>query len=477
MIHSLVVVKMLDENDVQVAESVHDIMEWSDVLNVSPVGSESGHLVLTATHLIFTKNGRNESLCDESDIPYMLTPGKQSNDATGFMIALSLIDQIFPRCYRLSDCGFEIFGPKVGIYGVLSEFSIFLSFANNIQGEKLRNRVVLAIKDRAEHVKLKFWPFQSFRDSLVGLVRGDSLYKVTKLWRKRKINNYDYLMKLNAIAGRSKNDLSAYPVFPWVLSNYESSYLDLSDPSNYRDLTKPMGALDPDRLEKFKEKYKILKKEAERGDSTPPFMFGSHYSTKGGTVIHYLIRKRPFTGLHRNLQGGEFDLAPRIFDSIIRAWEKSSKESSGVVNELIPEFYSDPSFLRNDHGFDFGCVDGKDVSHVELPPWAKGSAETFINLMRDALESDICSEMLPHWIDLMFGYKQRGKEAKKANNVFHHLTYFGPNDMSGIKGSEKEIIILHIDDFGKCPDQIFTRAHPHKKSRDNVTSIDQEYSD
>jgi hypothetical protein len=31
--------------------------------------------------------------------------------------------------------------------------------------------------------------------------------------------------------------------------------------------------------------------------------------------------------------------------------------------------------------------------------------------------------MLPEWIDLIFGYKQRGKEAQKALNTFFYLTY------------------------------------------------------
>jgi Beige/BEACH domain len=45
--------------------------------------------------------------------------------------------------------------------------------------------------------------------------------------------------------------------------------------------------------------------------------------------------------------------------------------------------------------------------------------------MRAALESDVCSEMLSDWIDLIFGRKQQGPEAIKANNVFFYLTYYG----------------------------------------------------
>ena len=32
------------------------------------------------------------------------------------------------------------------------------------------------------------------------------------------------------------------------------------------------------------------------------------------------------------------------------------------------------------------------------------------------------SERLHQWIDLIFGFKQRGPEAVKAHNVFYHLT-------------------------------------------------------
>ena len=57
-------------------------------------------------------------------------------------------------------------------------------------------------------------------------------------WQRREISNFDYLMYLNTVAGRTYNDLNQYPVYPWVIVNYDSNELDLSLASNYRDLSK-----------------------------------------------------------------------------------------------------------------------------------------------------------------------------------------------------------------------------------------------
>jgi hypothetical protein len=50
-------------------------------------------------------------------------------------------------------------------------------------------------------------------------------------------------MELNKFASRSFNDLTQYPVFPWVLKKYHTETIDLEDPESYRDFSKPVGAI------------------------------------------------------------------------------------------------------------------------------------------------------------------------------------------------------------------------------------------
>lgn len=56
-----------------------------------------------------------------------------------------------------------------------------------------------------------------------------------------------------------------------------------------------------------------------------------------------------------------------------------------------------------------------------LPPWAKGSAREFIKKHREALECEYVSENLHNWIDLIFGFKQRGK----VSNFIAILSFVG----------------------------------------------------
>ena len=41
-------------------------------------------------------------------------------------------------------------------------------------------------------------------------------------WQKGLMSNYDYLIILNLLSGRSRNDITQYPVFPWYKQHLSS---------------------------------------------------------------------------------------------------------------------------------------------------------------------------------------------------------------------------------------------------------------
>ena len=141
---------------------------------------------------------------------------------------------------------------------------------------------------------------------------------LTDKWVRREISNFEYLMQINTIAGRTYNDFNQYPVFPWVIKDYTSSTLDPDNPSIYRDLSKPVGALNPKNEQSVKQRYEEF---VDPSGELPKFHYGTHYSN-AASVLHFLIRLEPFTTFHIDLQSGKFDHADRQFYSLQSTFQK-----------------------------------------------------------------------------------------------------------------------------------------------------------
>ncbi|KAF2492671.1 beach-domain-containing protein [Lophium mytilinum] len=300
---------------------------------------------------------------------------------------------------------------------------------------------------------------QTFGSKFANVFGSSSSNPATKRWMKGEISNFHYLMLVNTLAGRTFNDLTQYPVFPWVLADYTSEELDLTDPRSFRDFSKPMGAQTAPREAEFRDRYKIFEEMAD--PNQPSFHYGTHYSS-AMIVTQYLIRLQPFVQSYLLLQGGTFDHADRLFSDIHKTWLSVSKENMTDVRELIPEFFYLPEFLSNVNNYNFGIKQGETepINHVKLPPWAKGDPHVFIAKHREALESPYVSKNLHHWIDLVFGFKQRGEAAVEATNVFHYLSYHGARNLDNIEDPMERLATIGIiHNFGQTPLQVFQRAH------------------
>uniref|UniRef100_A0A669DTX1 Neurobeachin a n=1 Tax=Oreochromis niloticus TaxID=8128 RepID=A0A669DTX1_ORENI len=280
---------------------------------------------------------------------------------------------------------------------------------------------------------------------------------MTQRWQRREISNFEYLMFLNTIAGRTYNDLNQYPVFPWVLTNYDSEELDLTLPGNFRDLSKPIGALNPKRAAFYAERY-----ETWDDDSAPPHHYTTLYSTAHSTLM-WMLRIEPFTTFFLSANDGKFDHPERAFSGIGRSWRNCQRDTADV-KELIPEFYYLPEMFVNSNEYELGMrEDAVPVSDVELPVWAK-KPEDFVRINRMALESEFVSCQLHQWIDLIFGYKQRGPEAVRALNVFNFLSYEGAVTLDNLDAVQRELIEAQIQLCGQVPSQLLIEPHPPRSS-------------
>ena len=190
------------------------------------------------------------------------------------------------RYDSMKDGGLEIYLAK--------QHSVLLTFESTV----VRERVILLI---SQHISaIKSVPLPCFTDR-------SFVESALELWQAGELDNFEYLLCLNSAAGRSFHDLSRYPVFPWVLSSYGESndddssdklpiVLDLTDPTIFRDLSKPVGALNDERSEDFLNRYKSMiqhqKSHASQHNQDAPFMYGTHYSAPG-YVLFYLLRVMP----------------------------------------------------------------------------------------------------------------------------------------------------------------------------------------
>ncbi|XP_043381670.1 neurobeachin-like protein 1 isoform X1 [Chelonia mydas] len=368
----------------------------------------------------------------------------EKEEGVGFDFKWSLyqIREIHLRRYNLRRSALEIF--------LTDQTNYFLNF-----NKEVRNKVYSRILSlRSPNIYGTRSPQELFKAS--GLMQK---------WVNREISNFDYLIQLNTMAGRTYNDLAQYPVFPWVLQDYTSEELDLNNPAVFRDLSKPIGVVNEKNAKAVQEKYENFEDPLGTIDK---FHYGTHYSNAAG-VMHYLIRVEPFTTLHIQLQSGRFDCADRQFHSIPATWQ-ALMDNPNDVKELIPEFFYFPEFLENQNKFNLGQLQlSKEVvNDVVLPKWAK-SPEDFICKHRKALESEFVSAHLHEWIDLIFGYKQRGPAAAEALNVFYYCTYEGAVDLDALT-DEKERKALEgmINNFGQTPCQLLKEPHPVRLSAEEV---------
>ncbi|ODQ82000.1 hypothetical protein BABINDRAFT_18517, partial [Babjeviella inositovora NRRL Y-12698] len=471
-----------------VGDSITHIWNISQILGLSAV---EGLCILGNTHLYLIDNyfhGTNGEVVNIEDAPtasrdpYLkLITGRESEvraeTSTTHRVRSWRLDElasISKKQFLFRDVALELFFVDGGTVLLTclnpkQRDSVHSKLSQSATGKGLSDDLTEALKLAASSAAVVAAKPSFFSSKIISAFNSMNIgiFAATKKWKRGEISNLYYLMLVNTLAGRTCNDLTQYPVFPWVIADYTSDELDLDDPKSFRDLSKPMGAQSEERLGKFRERYEALESLEDR--NAPPFHYGTHYSSSM-IVTSYLIRLEPYVQSYLLLQGGRFDHADRLFYSIPKTWTSASRDNSSDVRELIPEFFYLPEFLTNDNNFEFGKLQsGETINNVELPPWAKGDPKIFIRKNREALESPYVSQNLHKWIDLIFGYKQNGPEAIAIGNVFHNLSYHGAVNLDDISDEmQKSAMTGIIHNFGQTPLQIFKQPHSAKGVLDSV---------
>ena len=337
-------------------------------------------------------------------------------------------------------------------------------------------------------------------------------------WQNNNISTLEYLMWLNIFSGRSFNDLTQYPVFPWLISNYSDDSPEISLKDDLRNLNVPMGmiaitekgelrrdnfieayeSLKNDLKEMFPDfnyqdylkkgdeylenyKNKKLKKEKDNKKEVEiieynqiPYLYAAHYSNPT-FVSHFLTRTFPYTYISIEIQGKTFDDPDRMFTSMAKTFQ-SAIELKDDVRELIPEFYILPEMFLNKNNINLSQnrTDSDNnlviINDVKLPKWSNNNAMTFVINLRRYLESNYINSNLNKWIDLIFGTTQRGEKAEENHNIFKSYTYEKNVKIESIKDIDARNSLMRQYEMGVTPYQIFESESKNKiKTNPNIT--------
>ena len=416
---------------------------------------------------------------------------KSDKDKLYTIIRYSDIKYIFIRRYFYMETSLEIYTEKNK------------SYLFNFKSNKDLIQFLKSLLERWNGIKIK-----SESKKVIGYEKSGldfkknyvTVQKKMEKWMNNNISTLEYLMWLNIYSGRSFNDLTQYPVFPWILTSYSE---DKKEEIKFRNLSIPIGMIEMDEKSKkrrenfievyetlkadlkdmfpdfnyqdylkkgdeYLESYKIKKMKREKENQEEgnmielnqiPYFFGSHYSNPT-YVSHYLIRTFPFTFIGIEIQGNKFDDPDRIFSSIPKTFE-SATTLKDDVRELIPEFYYLPESFLNDNNIDFtqNKVNSENqlilINDVKLPFWSNNNSVNFVIELRRYLESNNINNNINKWIDIIFGSSQRGEKAEDNHNIFQAQTYDKIIKIDTISDNDTRNSLMRQNEMGVTPTQLF----------------------
>ena len=381
-------------------------------------------------------------------------------------IPYNSISFILKRKYFYKKSSIEVFTVNKKSYLFKLEDNKIKTMLDNIKHYMKSNIEDIYIEYSKYDDKIGFYNKQTFLNLNNGYIPLPTtqiemnLKNIYEKWSKWKLSTLNLLMMINLYSNRTYNDLNQYPVFPWIITDYSSSKLK-EENNLIRPFDTPMGMLDitekaKERKENYIEHWKSSEDDKEKEENYDRYR--SHYSTSLYTT-YYLVRVFPYSSLRIELQGKNFDDPNRLFNSLSASFDNAITQKADL-RELIPEFYCLPEIFYNKNNLNLGNIlDDEEKPHpvgdISLPPWSSEDGYIFINKHRELLESPEVNDKINEWFNIIFGSKQKGKEARKINNLFMNHSYEDFEEQYKKSNLEEKKYLCKLVEFGITPNQVF----------------------
>ena len=260
---------------------------------------------------------------------------------------------------------------------------------------------------------------------------------ITSEFHKGKISNYDYLLNLNKYGTRTYNDLSQYPVVPWLVLQHDQMD-NIEEGSEYlRDMKYPISVQNEEKRNQCIDDYKTELNNMDEDDKNEDREYASHFQvhySNSAFIFYYLMRLNPYCQGMIKLQNYHNENPNRIFLSF---QSLESILNSGADNrELIPDFFCYFDFLINLNCNFFGQVkptsinDDFDILSNQKQKTKYIFSPYVHNLYREKklINSLLISKELHEWVDIIFGKRQLlddddNDEAAESCNIYKKYCY------------------------------------------------------
>jgi hypothetical protein len=103
------------------------------------------------------------------------------------------------------------------------------------------------------------------------------------------------------------------------------------------------------------------------------------------------------------------------------------------------------------------------VYNVNTP--CENNSYSFVEIMKRVFENSKISGHLNYWVDLIFGYKAKGKDGENAKNIFTEASY--QENVNLAKIEEKSSYLRSVE-FGLIPTQVMNKECPKREKKRDI---------